>query len=453
MDAPLINEPKTGETPIMKKQLLIAAAALALAPAAASAGGFYVHEQSAAGLGKAYAGMSATGEDGSALWFNPASLAWAENQAYAGVSGVFADSTLSNDGTNLVYPTLAGPFTVPVTGAAGEDPLQQTPIPYGGALYGVTDKLKLGVSVNAPFGLEVEYDDDFFGRYDSLKSSVLTLNLQGSVIYQATPTFAIAGGVDAQYIDAELTNALPNLPASATQLSPDGLLRVEGDDWSYGFNAGAAWRPTERLKLGAHFRSSVEHDLSGDAEFSGLLGPLAAQNGTFDAEAPVTLPGMANIGASYAVTPEWSIQGQVNWFDWSKFTGLEINLDPTGQQLETAFNYDDSLSYSGGVEYAPDAMDGLTLRSGLMWDESPTTDGFRSTRVPDADRFWITGGASYEMAGWKLDGGLAYVMLDDTDVNREDVFYAGTPAQTGFNLRSSQEGDALIASLGASYRF
>ncbi len=437
----------------MKKQLLIAAAALALAPAAASAGGFYVHEQSASGLGKAYAGMSATGEDGSALWFNPASLAWADNQAYAGVSGVFADSTLSNDGTNLVYPTQAGPFTVPVTGAAGEDPLQATPIPYGGALYGVTDKLKLGVSVNAPFGLEVEYDDDFFGRYDSLKSSVLTLNLQGSAIYQVSPTFAVAGGIDAQYIDAELTNALPNLPASATQLSPDGLLTVEGDDWSLGYNLGAAWRPNERVQLGAHYRSGVEHELEGEATFSGLLGPLSVQNGTVDALAPVDLPGIANVGGAFALTPEWKVLGQVNWFNWSEFTGLEIGLE-SGQQLETAFNYEDSLSYSAGVEYAPDAYDGMTLRGGLMWDETPTSEGFRSSRVPDSDRFWLTGGASFETeAGWKFDAGAAYVMLDDTSVNRTDSFYGGTQAQTGFNLVSNQEGDAFIASLGASYRF
>ena len=95
---------------------------------------------------------------------------------------------------------------------------------------------------------------------------------------------SLGAGVDLQYIDVELTNAVPNLAPTA----PDGLARVKGDDISVGWNAGVMVE-LDPVRIGAHYRSQVEHDLEGTFELSGLLGPLAGNNASVDATAPLTL--------------------------------------------------------------------------------------------------------------------------------------------------------------------
>ena len=57
--------------------------------------------------------------------------------------------------------------------------------------------------------------------------------------------------------------------------------------------------------------------------------------------------------------------------------------------------YRDTYSMALGAEY--DVDDRLTLRAGTMFDESPITDEYRTTRVPDGDRTWLSVGASYDI--------------------------------------------------------
>ena len=145
------------------------------------------------------------------------------------------------------------------------------------------------------------------------------------------------------------------------------------------------------------------------------------------------------------------MHAQGEWWEWSNFDEIRVT-SPGAADLVTEQNYNDSRSLAVGAERRLSPR--LTWRAGLKLEETPTQAAFRSTRVPDSNRVWLTTGATWrptERAA--LDLGLAYVKLEDTQVARSDVLYAGSPAATGVDLDAEISGDALIVGLGGSYTF
>ncbi len=65
-------------------------------------------------------------------------------------------------------------------------------------------------------------------------------------------------------------------------------------------------------------------------------------------------------------------------------------------------------------------MEGLTLRIGGAYDQSPVPDAERRTpRLPDTDRYWLAIGASYEPnPRFKLDFGYTHIFMDDGHINQ-----------------------------------
>src|SRR3546814_952901 len=84
--------------------------------------------------------------------------------------------------------------------------------------------LWLGLGVTTPFGLANHYDSDFFGRYDSLRTSVRTIDVAPTIAYAVHPKISLGGGIDVQYSDAKLVNAIP---VGAVTPATDGLFTVE----------------------------------------------------------------------------------------------------------------------------------------------------------------------------------------------------------------------------------
>jgi long-chain fatty acid transport protein len=413
----------------------------------AVAAGFQINEQSVRGLGRAFSGETALGGDASSLWYNPALATDFQSPiATVGVSGFFPKGRLRNRGSTIAGPgTLGQP--VPLSGPDARDELDAAAIPDASVIVPVSPDVSLGLNLNAPFGLVSDYPQDYFGRYDSTHTALRTVNVQGSVAWRVSPQWSIAGGIDAQRASATLDNALPNLAPGA----PDGFLRVKGSDWAWGWNIGAAWRATDRLRLGASYRSSISHDLKGSIDILGLAGPLAAQNGQRTASAGLRTPAMASVGAAYTLNPQWTLTAQGNWNQWSRFKEIRV-VSPGAAPLVSPQNYRDSVSIAVGAErkIRPD----WTARAGVMAETTPTQAAYRDTRTPDAKRLWLTLGATWVVSPrLSVDMGLAYVRLNNATLNRQDIIYASSPAATTSSIRAIASGHAVVAGVGGSWRF
>lgn len=418
------------------------------ATTAARAGGFYIKEQSAQGLGRAFAGMSAFAPDASAVYFNPAALTTIDELVGTGaVYGLILEAEQEDFGTVRTVPGLDDP--IPVLGRSGGNPFDPL-IPAANfyvAAPADDDGLFVGFGMNSPFGLNNKYDGDFFGRFDSIKSLLFTINLQPTIAYKLGSKFSVGAGLDIQYAEVTLTNALPNLDPALG----DGFFRVEGNDWNLGWNAGLHLDLGD-LQMGAHYRSGIDYVLQGEAQIRGLFGPLEPLNGIFSASAPLSLPDIVSGGIAYSVGDTGArVLFDLTWFDWSDFDEIEIGIAP-GLEFGMIQNYKDTWSFALGGEY--DLNERLTLRLGSQYDETPTRNAFRNTRVPDGDRWWAAGGLSYRIRErFTVDFSYAHVFVTTERIDVTEEFFEGTPAQIDVRTVSRNTGDADIVALGVTARF
>ena len=425
---------------------LLFAGFLAL-PMPALAGGFYLQEQSPKETGRALSGAGAAADDPSALYFNPAAITELPGvQLSTGVIALFPTAQQSNQGSDRTVPGQPG-VTVPVTGNSGGNPFHKViPVPSVYVTGQVTDRLWLGVGVNAPFGLKLDYDDGFFGRYDSLHTDLKTYNLQTSAAYKLDDHFSIGGGVDVQYVKVTLTNALPQL---SPLITTDGLASAKGNDWSIGWNAGLFYTDG-RTNLGVSYHSGIGHDITGTQTISGLQSLLASQNGSSDLTAPLELPDIVTVGFMHRLTPSLRAMISARWYNWSVFKSIAITA--AGRTSVKELDYKDSYSVSLGGEY--DISPALTLRAGTMFDRSPTNPQHLTTRVPDGDRTWLSAGATYNISpALSLNLSYAHNFVEEATVNRPDVYYAGTAAATTVTTRSRTSGNADQIAASVTARF
>lgn len=407
---------------------------LATTAAPALAGGFFLQEQSPLDVGRAFAGSAALGDSAATVWYNPAGMT-----NLPGLNVELGAHLLDvTSGQRDLGSTRSGPAgSFPSGGNSGGNPFSNPVfIPSGFASYQVgQSKLWLGLGISAPFGLKVVYNDGFFGRYDSLKSDLKSYNIQPSAAYKITDNISIGGGVDVQYFKATLTSALPNL----SPLQPDGLLRIKGNDWSVGWNLGVQGN-FGPVRLGAHYRSSIKQKLDGTVTISGLLGPLAGSNGVRDGIAPISTPDIATVSGVYSFG-QARLLASVNWYNWSKFKRITVEDASGAAFLDSEQNYRDTWGYSLGGEY--DVSKKLTVRVGTMHDQTPTRDNFRTTRVPDGNRWWATTGLTYRLNdNIALNASYAHIFVKSATVDRIDPLFAGTPAVTTVRTFSQNTGNA-----------
>ena len=398
--------------------------------------GFALREQSAEGIGKAYAGGPAGFSDNSSAFYNPAAMPFAAGGATFGAHLIHINSEFTDKGSfNAVS-------RAPLGGGNGGNAGGVALVPnlyYVGA---INEEMNYGIAINSPFGLATEWDDGWVGRYHALKSELKTININPSVSYKVNDKLSVGAGVSAMYAEAELSNAI-NLSAIAGTRVPDARAKVEGDDWAYGYNAGVAYSWSEDARVGLHYRSKVEVDVDGDATFSVAppLVPLFAARGLFqdsDASASVELPETVSFGYVNGISEKITVAFSADWTRWSRFDELRVDFASAQPDSVTEENWDDTIAVALGMDYA--LKDNLTLRGGLMYDESPVPSaGFRTPRIPDADRYWVTAGVSFNASeDVRIDVGYAHLFTPD-----EDIRHANS---TGDVLVGEVEGDVDILS-------
>lgn len=421
----------------------VAAAALAFAVAGPSvAGSFYLQEQSARAAGRAYSGEGADRGVGS-LWWNPAAIARSGREVSFSIHGLALDSTVTNTGSTIVYP---GGVTVPVQGQARNvDPIESGIVPNFAIAMPVGDRFAVGLSVSAPYNFTTKYQGNSFARYDALTSELRSANVGLTGAMQVTDWLDVGVGFDAQYVKAKLTSAVPNLsPALA-----DGTSTLEGDGWDYGWNVGAQAH-FGRLDLGLSYRSEIEHELDGEVNVAGLLGPVAGGNVSTDGTASFDTPWFATLSARYALTDQLTLNAQVNRIGWSEFDAIRVAYTNGGNVIVQ--DYKDVTTGAVGFDY--EASDRLTVRGGVAYDPTPTRDTERTARIPDADRWLFSAGASVKATDTlTVDMGLTYIAFSDSDIYSDRTFYPGTAAATTSQLRGTSEGSGVVASAGIRYAF
>ncbi len=447
----------------------------------AQGAGFQLFEQGVSGLGTAFAG-SAAAEDASTVFWNPAGMSFLKNHSNfisAGVQLLEPNAEFNNQGST----TASG---AALRGGSGGDAGELSALPNLYYAYRFANGIAIGVGLSAQFGLKTEYDADWVGRYQAIKSELQTVTLNPSVSFPIGERVAIGVGLDILKADAELTSklnfgaALPalgsgSIPAGALSQQADGKSEVSGDAVAYGFNLGAMFKLGDATKLGVSYRSKIKVKIDGDAKFeapnvtSALLpvgpggslvtvplpgavtqGVAAAFNNTFrsqGAKAEVELPDFASIGFHTQIDDRWAVMGDISWTHWSSFKELRVKFDGGLPDSVTPENWDDTFKFAIGATFKPSEK--WTLRAGLAYDQQAASDEFLTPRIPDAERTWVALGFNYQFtphAG--LDVGYTHVFVGGAKLNK-------TSEEADPRLRTTLRGDydSSVDILGVQFNF
>jgi long-chain fatty acid transport protein len=401
----------------------------------AQAAGFQLFEQSVSGLGTSFASTAAA-EDASTVWWNPAGMSYLSGGNFTlGGHIIKPTAKFKNQDSRTLLPL---PNGLPMSGGNGGDAGGIALLPNLYYTHSLTDRFSLGIGVNAPFGLTTEYDDDWVGRYHALKSALTVININPAVSWKINDSFSVGGGINLQYAKAELGSAvdfstvcLARVPAAtcASQglatpgnVARDGKATVEGDNWGYGFNLGLMWQIVPSTRIGLAYRSSVSQDLEGDIKYKNvpaLFTAIPQLNAAFsntDAKAGVDLPESVSLGLHSQIDESWAVMADLTWTKWSRFEELRVKFDSGAPDSVTTEKWDNSYRVAVGGSYKPTSA--WTLRAGVAYDKSPVPDEFRTPRIPDQDRTWLSFGANWKVSqNGSLDFGYAHIFVKDASLN------------------------------------
>lgn len=426
----------------------------------AEAAGFYIQEQGVSGLGRAYAGDAAVASDASTIYFNPAGMTYLSGPEFqAAVHLLMPNSKSRNINSTAATPGTLG-NRVPYQSGNGGNPYDPSPVPNVFFASPMNDQLWYGFGITAPFGLANTYNKDFFARYDSTKTDLKVINFQPSLAYQISDRFSAGVGLDIQYADATLKNAVPDpTRPGGPSVDTDGEVRLEADSWDFGFNLGVIFQSTPDTRLGIHYRQGVKHTLDGTARITAPRfsnpNPLLPPPGAVSHEggkAALHLPDIATLGVMHQLNERWVLLGQYSWYRWSNFDEIRVEFDTPRPDSITEQNYKDVWALSIGAEYRLD--DQWTLRGGIQYDRTPTRDSFRTTRTPDGDRTWFSLGASYQQgSNWGFDLAYTFIHVSKESLQLTRSFFENTPVASEINIDGTTRGQVHIVAAAMRYRF
>ncbi len=339
----------------------------ALSAGQADAGGLIAYEFGTADVGLASAGYNARAQDASTVLTNPAGMTRLEG------TQVLASGQLDYGWTKFSI----GPGTSAALGtddggnAFGSDGWFLG----GGAFfsYSVSRDLKVGFGFTGNFGAALDYGDSWVGRYYVQETKLIGLSLLPSIAYKVTDKLSLGASLNAMYGIYKNQVAVNNI------IGPDGQLKLDNDTWGFGFNLGALYEFTPGTRVGLTYNSQVNLDFEAPLQFSGLspgLRTLLANRGLLNATLNVGIKVPQQVMGSifFQIDDHWAVLGSVGWQQWSQFGQVQIGVDDSTNptSLATNLNFKDTWHVAVGAQYR--ISEPWLLNFGIAYDS-----GFQSS--------------------------------------------------------------------------
>ena len=412
----------------MRKHVLILCAAFVFAGimcGTALGAGFALYDFSARGnaLGGAMVGRA---DDPSAIAFNPAGITQIPGSSYmTGLAFIMPRGTVTNTGTGL-----------------SEDLKEHTFIPpHFYYTRQMSDTIWFGLGMMTRFGLGTDFQEDWFGRYNSYYANIESVSLNPNIVWKVNDAFSVSLGAEVLWMEY-----FQKKKADMTLLGGSNNERVQlkGDDIGYGWNVGMYFKLDEATRIGLHYRSQVKLRISGRADSTYAMGGAAA---SADAWGDITLPEMYFFGVSRQFTPKLNVEVGAIYTGWSSYDRMDIHyaedfIRPGNVLTPSEKNYKNVWRYQLGIEYKRSPE--WTWRFGYTYDQSPIPDSTIDYQAPMSDRQLLSVGFGYTKNDRTWDFAYTYLMADDRTITRNSG--GVVPSQTS-NM------DANIFVISYSVRF
>ena len=381
--------------------LVILILALFISPARGA--GLWIYEQGTPDLGTASAGRAALGNDASTAGNNPAAMTRLKrSQMLAAFQGIYIDTK----------------FDTEVSGFGGGNGGNAGGFVPSGSLHYVhrlTDNFRLGVSAGSLFGLGVDYDDDWAGRYYTTEAELITLGVNPGAGYRVNNWLSLGAGFSVLWANLDQKAAINNSVIPGQAGTSDGKLEIDDEDVAWGFNLGFLLSPSDKTRIGLTYRSEVDLEFRDAASLKNIgpvLQALLNLSGITDKKVDIdmTIPQTLMLSAYQQVTDRWAIMGNIGWQEWSEFGKQNVTLrSVTSTTFTQDLNYDDTWSFALGSQYRFGTN--WLWSVGAAYATDPANDETRTPDLPLDRQIRIGTGIQYD---WNQDVtiGAAYQYLD-----------------------------------------
>ena len=377
----------------------------ALAAAApASAGGLTLYEVGTPDTGLAAAGWAARAQDPGTVLTNPAGMTrLAGSQLLVGGQLLYGALEFADDGRTTT------------SGGNGGNAVGFLPAASLFYTHQLSPKATFGFGVFSNFGLGLEYDEDWAGRYYAQKAALIGMSAMPAIAFKVSDTVSLGVALNAMYGFLTDTVAINNVNPALK----DAQLELKDESWGFGGNAGLLWEPSARTRFGVTYNSPLKLDFKDTPEFSGL-GPVVkeilARRGLLGAQLDlgVTVPQGAMASFYQQLQDDWAILGNVGWQDWSAFGRIDVGLATTDpRDLTVDIPYKDTWHAALGAQHV--ICDPWTLNFGMAYDSSLADDADRSPALPLG-------------AAWRFGVGAGYKVRESLSINFATEFlWGGSP--------------------------
>lgn len=418
----------------------------------AAAQGYYVDEQSALRLGDAFSGGAASASDASTAYYGPAAMVLVNDELAINLAAISVKSELK--GSALTY-NAATDSVAPISGKDAEaDAFDLLPTLY--YVHELSDGVKFGVYLNAPYATGTDFGDDSIARYQTTESEITGIDLGISMAFRLNRHVSVGGSMITQYVNAKTAVAIntvaaclegfdadPEVPLTCDGIGIDsstlgsdeldGSFVMEGHNTAIGYALGSLIEFSPQSRLGINYRSRIAHELTGTAtvEFPQQAALFESFSGISSTEADgrvqLVTPETASL-SYYQRLGSVALQADYSWTRWSRYDQIQVeSSNATVAVLAAApqvYDWTDSQRIAVGAAW--DLSPALTLRGGLALDKTPIKD--ENTKVDFAfdDYKAISIGVSYQLQdNLTLDAGYQHTMTQQRDIEQNDLETAG----------------------------
>lgn len=406
------------------------------------ASGFSIQELGAraAGMGGAFIAIA---DDGSALFYNPAGIAFQKGLRFQ------MDGFLVK-GNFRFFPSATPPGVV--VPADGYDGSVRPKVQFLGNLYltaDLTPKWTFGFGVFSPFGLGDNWtnfqDSDpphekFPARFAGTRGRIEIIWFQPTAAYRLTENSSLALGVAFVHTHVMLEQSFLNplddglifgeilapdiFPGqdpvqagrSIARLLPEGRARFAGTSQRPGFNAGFLYKhPASKTNFGLQYRSAVVHRLKGQASFAFTDGfPLEPFIGaetipnlfpTQEIRGGFTTPASFSAGVSNSSFWDSTISVEFHFQDYQRFRDVALNFtqtEGTATPPEQRFSFDFENTFFLRAGFERRLGERTALRGGYYFDKSAVPEKSVGPFFPDSTKHVGTVGASRQFGNKEL---------------------------------------------------
>ncbi|CAK1722090.1 long-chain fatty acid transport protein [Vibrio crassostreae] len=260
----------------------------------------------------------------------------------------------------------------------------------------VTDKLHLGIALGAVGGSSLDYGSEWAGSPLLEDITLTAMQVNPSLSYKLNDQWSVGAGIQLSW--------------AALQQTTSALTIKQDTDWAYGYNLGVMYTPTDKLKLGASYRSKLEHEFNNEVKG---LGNVANSLST-----DIALPEIIDFSASYALNSQLDLLASVQFHRWSAWDETVLDFGATdlgGVPIER--DWDDVWKFAVGADYQLNSD--WRLKAGFSYETSPQDDpSMQWVDLPVGEQYRYSVGASTYWDDILIDVFYEYADLGSVDMNR-----------------------------------